>query len=59
MERRICGIRKVDKIMNCKIRTTGGRDVGEIIKNWKWKYAGYIIRQEKDCWGRKLLNWRL
>ncbi len=34
------------------------RNVGEIIKNMKLKYAGRIIRQEKDHWGggRKLLN---
>ncbi len=59
MGRRMRGIRKVDKITKCEIkRRTEGRDVDEIIKNLKWKYAGHIIRQEKDHWGRKLLNWR-
>ncbi len=57
MERRMCGISKVDKSTNCEIRT-GGKDVSEIIKNLKWKYAGHIIGQKKDRWGRKLLNWR-
>ncbi len=54
MERQMCGIRKVDKITNCKQEG----NVGEIIKNLKWKYSGDIVRQEKDRWGRKLLNWR-
>ncbi len=51
--------KREDKITNCETRRrTGGRDVDEIIKNLKWKYAVYIIRQKKDRWGRKLLNWR-
>ncbi len=58
MARRMCGIRKADKIKNCGIRRTGGRDVGEIIKNLKWKYTGHIMRREKDRSGRTLLNWR-
>ncbi len=58
MERRMCGIKKVDKITNYETRRTGGWDVGEIFKNLKWKYAGHIIRQEKDFEGKKLINWR-
>ncbi len=59
MERKICGIRKLEKITNKEIRKkTGGKDTGETIIKLKWRYVGHIVRDKKNKWGTKTLNWR-
>ncbi len=59
MERKLCGIRKLEKITNKEIRKkTEGKIQGETIIKLEWRYAGHIAKDKKNKWGTKILNWR-
>ncbi len=59
MEKKICGIEKLEKATNKEIRKkTGRKDIGETIIKFKWRYRGHIVRYEKNKWGTKILNQR-
>ncbi len=59
MERKICGIRKLEKITHKETRKkTGGKDTGETIIKLKWRYVGHIVGDKKNKWGRKISNWK-
>jgi len=48
------GIRISDKISNPKLRSrTQIRDMGEITKKLKFKYAGHISRIKKERWSKR------
>ncbi len=58
MERKICGVSKLQKITNEEIRKrTGARDISEITRKLKWRYAGHLARLQKDTWAKKVLEW--
>lgn len=58
MERIILGVRKMEKISNETIRErTKTTDIGYTIKKTKFKYAGHMIRGEKERWARKVTEW--
>ena len=58
MERAMLGITLRDKKRTTWIREqTKVRDIIEIIKEQKWRWAGHIARREDDRWTKRLVEW--
>jgi Reverse transcriptase (RNA-dependent DNA polymerase) len=60
MERRILGIKLIDKVRNSTIREkTKIIDVIKRTKESKWSWAGHIARRMDDRWSKALTDWQV
>lgn len=58
MERSILYIKRQDRIRNAYIRErTQLKNVTEIIKGIKWKWAGHVCRMTDDRWTKRVTEW--
>ena len=58
MERAMLGITLRERKRTTWIREqTKVRDIIEIIKEQKWRWAGHIARREDDRWSKRLVEW--
>ena len=60
MERKILGIKQIDKIPNKTIREkTGISDILEIITKTRWKWAGHVARMKDNRWTVRCTEWQV
>lgn len=59
LERSMLNIKKIQKIRHTKIRKiTQTTDVLNLIRKFKWKWAGHVARLTDDRWTQRITKWR-
>ena len=60
MERKMLGIKLIDKIPNSTIREkTRVNDILEVITKTKWKWAGHVARMNDNRWTIRCTEWQI
>ena len=60
MERKMLGIKLIDKVPNLEIRQrTKINDILEEITKLKWKWAGHVARMKDNRWTVRCTEWQV
>ena len=54
------GIKQIDRILNSTIRDkTKLDDILKVMRNTKWKWAGYVARMKDNIWIVRCTEWQV
>ena len=60
MERKILGIRQIEKVPNKTIREkTGVDDILEVLTKTRWQWAGHVARMKDNRWTIRCTEWQV
>ena len=60
MERKILGIRQIEKVPNKTIREkTGVDDILEVLTKTRWQWAGHVARMKDNGWTIRCTEWQV